>query len=148
MSTRAGIEERMVVATPKYLHKHHWYGGGLVLPYARNIGKGAGFLFVLSFVNSTLVYSSTLQYICSSLNSHLFCACTEHALYAQADRHDIHSRTPIFVQDWQTYVTVTIDMRMNWYMITNEGHLEIKKLTWANVYNDLINRPVVNQMDT
>ena len=36
----------------------------------------------------------------------------EHALNTDADGHDAHSRTPIFVQDGETDVTVTVDMRV------------------------------------
>jgi hypothetical protein len=44
--------------------------------------------------------------------SYLDSTAAEHALNTDADGHDAHSRTPIFVQDGETDVTVTVDMRV------------------------------------
>ena len=39
-------------------------------------------------------------------------AAAEHALDTDADGHDAHSRTPIFVQDRETDVAVAVDVRV------------------------------------
>ena len=51
----------------------------------------------------------TCVFICTG---YLDSAAAEHALDTDADGHDAHSRTPIFVQDREADVAVAVDVRM------------------------------------
>ena len=56
--------------------------------------------------------------------AHLLCACTEHALYTETHRCDIHGRTPVLVQDGETDVPIAIDVRVDRNVLANKSHLQ------------------------
>ncbi len=63
------------------------------------------------------------QYWVPSL-PYLLSASTKHALYTEAHRCDVHCRTPVFIQDRETDVSVAIDVRVNRNVLSNKRHLK------------------------
>ena len=66
--------------------------------------------------------------------THLLGTTTEHALYTKTDWHDVHRRTPVFVQYGETDVTVAINVRMDGYVVSNEYYLKNKSLCDTHLY--------------
>ena len=57
--------------------------------------------------------------------TYLLGAATEHALYAQTHRHDIHGRAPVLVQDREADVTIAIYVRVNRDLVSTENNLHV-----------------------
>jgi len=55
---------------------------------------------------------------------HLFFAATQHTDDAEADGLDRQSGGPVFGKDRKTYVTVAVDVWVNWDIWTKKNHLQ------------------------
>ena len=59
----------------------------------------------------------------ADLKTNLLGACTEHALNTETHRHDVHSWTPVPVQDRETNMAIAVDVGMNWDVLPCEYYL-------------------------